>query len=115
MKFNLKDHRDTILERLVIAGFQKATKEESKIIMDAQEVKGGGYSVYDVTMQINGVEVDPESFVKRWQDGVSESITDLAQELVDDKFKEKFEELDETLDTVRGKLKEQFQIDPEED
>jgi hypothetical protein len=114
MKFTLNTHRDTPLERLVIAGFTKATKDEQDQILSKKTEGDDGYSIYEVKMQVNGVEVDPLDFVERWQDNVDVAIREKAQEMIDDRFREKFNELDDTLDECRNKVMEQFQLGDEE-
>jgi len=114
MKFTLKEHRDTALERLITAGFIKATKDEQDQIISQKTEGDDGYSIYDVKMQVNGVEVDPLDFVERWQDNVDEAILEKAQEMIDERFREKFNELDDTLAECRNKVMEQFQLGDEE-
>lgn len=85
MKHNFMTDRDSIFNYLIITASMKVIEE----VTEAKTEDG----IYDITMQVNGVEVDAENFVNRWQDNVARMVTEEAEKLI----REKFGDFDDTL------------------
>lgn len=94
MRIQNKDivRQDNLITSIVLSSL---TREMST------EAKEKGY--VDIVMTINGVEVDIEKYVNRWQETVKERIVEAAKSLLD----EKFQVVQELLGDLQKQIEEQ--------
>lgn len=85
MKLDFTKDRDSIFNYLVITSSLKLLEEVTAAMPEDK--------LYEITMQVNGVKVDAERFVNRWQENVARNVEEKAKELI----REKFEDFDESL------------------
>ncbi len=92
--FNKDRDRDNIFNYLIITSSMKVINE----VIDAKKDDG----IYEITIQVNGVEVDAEAFVNRWQENVARQVTEAAETLIREKFVDLGDSVSEIDELVRS-------------
>ena len=76
MKHDFMKNRDSLINFMIVTSCHKVVKEFSAV--DRKD------SMYDIVLTIDGIEMDFEQFMKRWQENVEPLIKAQAQEIVDE-------------------------------
>lgn len=106
MKFNLKKeiHKDrsdgrSIISSMVLNGLSQAVQENFDEILDIYKENDG---IVDITLTIEGHEIDVKGFVDFWQSQVRRMIREEAHSLTCELFS--FDEIDELIEDLRDRL-----------
>lgn len=89
MKFNLREEieRDrqnrSVLSSMVLNGLSQAVQENFDNILETYKKNDG---VIDITLTVEGHEVDLKAYIDFWQSQVRRMIREKAQRLVDTKM-----------------------------
>ncbi len=76
MKHDFMKNRDSLINFMIITSCHKVLKEFSAV--DRKD------SMYNIVLTIDGIEMDFEQFMKRWQENVEHKINAKAKEIVDE-------------------------------
>jgi hypothetical protein len=110
MKFNLKKeiHKDrsegrSIISSMVLNGLSQAVQENFDEILDVYKENDG---IVDITLTIEGHEIDVKGFVDFWQSQVRRMIKEPAKMITDEMFG--FEEIDELIYDLKDRLQSEI-------
>ena len=78
-------NRDSLINFMIITGCHKTLKETC----EAKREDGK----FDIVMTVNGVEMDLQHFMDRWQGNVDRLVEEKAKEII----REKFPDLDDSV------------------
>ena len=96
----MKD-RDNLINFMIVTGCHKTLKET----LEARREDGK----YDVVMTVNGIEMDLQEFMDRWQENVDRLVEKKAKEFLREKFGDMddvAQELTETIDSFETSIGE---------
>ena len=85
MLYSIMEDRDSLISFMIITGCMKTLNET----LAAKREDGK----YEILMTVNGVDMDIEHFMERWQDNVKRMVAEKAEELL----REKFPDLDQSV------------------
>ena len=104
MEVIIGEHRDSLLEHMVIDALTYAvSREESDSIGEENHANGS----LEVQMVINGRVIDIERFVDNWQSQVKRMIREEALEMARDLFGEEFGDIEYLLSDLKGRLQDE--------
>ena len=78
MLHDFDKNRDSLINYMIITGCHKTIKEVCKAKREDGKT--------EVLMTVNGVEMDVQQFMDRWQDNVDRLVEEKAKELLREKF-----------------------------
>lgn len=84
---------NTVLHDMVIIGCANTIEE----VVKNKRPDGK----HEVTMTINGVDVDVKRFCERWQENIHRSVAEEAKDMIQDKFYSVVDKIDELSESVR--------------
>lgn len=105
-----KVHRDNFLiEILILNGLTNALSKEEFFEYNKNRQKSEN-KLIDIRMTIDGIDIDVEKFMERWQENVRHAIAENAKELV----VEKFNNISNVLYDLEERVKEEVEKRMEE-
>jgi cation transport regulator ChaB len=110
MKVNFADAHmnNRFLELLILNGLMNALSEE-EFHAYAEKRQKSDDKFMDVILTIDGIEVDLEKFIERWQENVRSMVSEKAQELVDEKFNDVSDTLSDLQDRIGEEVKKRLE------
>ena len=106
MKINFKKHLDTqsLLDWVVITGLTRAieSKEEISKIVQTPEYKKD--TILDITLSVNGVELDVEAVCDEWQKQISDDTSKRIKKYVKSNIENRISTTKDLLDELERKL-----------
>ena len=85
---------DCLINYMIITGCHKTLEE----MVEKKREDGK----YDIVLTVNGVEMDLQEFMDRWQDNVDRLVEDKAEEIIREKFVDMGDVTDELSATIRS-------------
>ena len=105
MKFNFKEEieRDrynrSMISSIVLNGLSQAVQENFDKILETYKENDG---VIDITLTVEGHEVDLKAYINFWQSQVRRMIREEAHSLTNELFS--FDEIDELIEDLKDRL-----------
>lgn len=105
MKFNLKEEMErdrqnrSMISSIVLNGLSQAVQENFDGILETYKENDG---VIDITLTVEGHEVDLKAYIDFWQSQVRRMIVAEARKITDEMFT--FHEIDELIYDLRDRL-----------
>jgi len=102
-KFDIKEYRNSFIEWFIIASFSGIDdKEREKIVSIQEEKRKNDDNSFEVTMQINGISVNPKTAISGLQEQFNRMVNEKAKEIVDNIISDKFDIIDENINDVNS-------------